>query len=330
MIIVRRLLLFAFLYLAAAVQAGPLLCDQCKQPLVGKYTIFEGKNLHDSCFYKHYTIFCAVCKGPISGPYAIFEGKNLHDSCYNKAYAHYCSICGSAINGPYVYNSWGDTVHSVHVGEYALCEYCNRLKAEKLTGKGIRYHDGREVCGTCLSAAVTKADVAAYLLDTARIALRAYGVNIEHEFKLDLIDRYEMLRLHTAEGPEAWGFSELKGRTALFGLIKEQKIRVYALTGMPRAFLLGVLAHELMHVWLFTHAPIDVDKTLCEGSCEYAAYLALKGRRDGHARYFLEQQITNKDPVYGDGVRAVTGYVERVGIYAWIEYLQSHKAPPWR
>jgi hypothetical protein len=160
--------------------------------------------------------------------------------------------------------------------------------------------------------------------------MRGFVIDIEQKFDLKLINRYEMLRINTTGGREAWGYSELKGKTSLFGLLKEQKIKVYALSGMPRSFLLGVLAHELMHVWLFAHAPLDMDQALCEGSCEYAAYLVLKKRRDPHSRYFLEKQITNKDAVYGDGIRAVTKYVDKVGIYAWLDYLQGHSKPPWR
>jgi len=90
--------------LAICGTAAALDCDHCRRELVGQYTVYEGKNLHDRCYYDHY--------------------------------AQYCGICGQAITGQYYHNTWGDVVHAFHIGEFPSCEYCSRLTAEKLTGKG--------------------------------------------------------------------------------------------------------------------------------------------------------------------------------------------------
>ena len=74
---------------------------------------------------------------------------------------------------------------------------------------------------------------------------------------------------------------------------------------------------------------LDMDDALCEGSCEYASYLTLRGSPDKLAQYYLENQAANEDLVYGGGFRSVSGYVERVGVEAWLDYLRTHSQPPW-
>jgi hypothetical protein len=283
--------------IAPEVHAQPLRCDECRQPLVGPYTVYEHKNLHDSCFQRRY--------------------------------AKHCHLCGGMISGQYICNSWGDTVHAVHVGEYPICEFCGRLAAEKLTGKGVRYRDGREICGLCYASAVKDAEHAGAILDTVAAILSGYGIEIDLEFKLKLIDKLEMARITPAVGREAWGSTDLKQRRTLLGLVESRKIKVYALTGMPRVILMGVLAHELMHVWLFTHAPLEMDHVLVEGSCQYATLLVLRDNSDRLAQHYLDTQIGAEDLVYGGGLRSVSRYVQGVGIAAWLSYLRQHEEPPW-
>jgi len=258
--------------------------------------------------------------------------QNLPDSKENNHswIEEYCKICGQDIVGEYTFNVWGDTVHAVHVGEYPMCEFCDRLKAEKLTGRGVKYSDGREICGLCLAVAVSDRGDAEALSDTVRALLCGFGIDVRQEFELDLIDRLEMARLTPASGREAWGFSELKEESSYLGLVKSHEMKVYVLSGMPRDVLMRVLAHEMMHVWLFANGPLEMDHVLVEGSCEYAAYLALQNRPGLLARYYQETQRENEDLAYGGGFRAVSRFVDRVGVPGWLDYLRAHEQPPWR
>lgn len=104
---------------------------------------------------------------------------------------------------------------------------------------------------------------------------------------------------------------------------------MYILDGMPRVVFMRVAAHELMHVWLFEHASLQMDHMLVEGSCEYAAYLALSEMTDPLARFDLDNQKENKDLAYGAGFRSVSGYVTRVGLDNWLGYLRTNEEPPW-
>jgi hypothetical protein len=274
-------------------------------------------------------LVCNYCRRVIEGPYIVFEGRNLHDSCYYNHYVTNCGICGAAISGQYLFNSWGDKVCAVHLGQYPTCEYCDRLVAFPLTGKGAHYPDGRDVCGWCESRAVTDQAGAEAVLDTVRQLLLGYGIQVDQELELVPIDKLKMLDVNSSIGKEAWGYTDFKKTSSFWGLYSTETIKVYVLSRMPRILLTGVLAHELMHVWLFAHAPIDMDPTLCEGSCEYAAYLVLKDSSDPYAKFHRESQETATDLVYGGGFRSVKDYARRVGVPGWLDYLKQHSSPPW-
>lgn len=274
-------------------------------------------------------LLCNHCRREITGSYLVFEGRNLHESCYSRYYAKHCGICKAEINGQYLYNSWGDVVCSVHLGEFPSCEYCDRLVAPALTGPGKHYDDGRNVCGQCESRAVTELAGVQCLLDSTKQMLAAQGISIERELELVTIDKNEMLDVNSELGQEAWAYTDFRQNSSWFGLVKSERIKVYVLSRMPRVILRAVLAHELMHVWLFTHGPLDMDPGLCEGSCEYAGRLVVSGLKDPYVDFLNESQETSKDLVYGVGFRSVRDYVQRHGIPTWLDYLQHNSSPPW-
>lgn len=272
---------------------------------------------------------CSYCLRPITGSYLVFEGRNLHEVCYYTHFAKRCAICRGEISGQYLFNSWGDTVCAVHLGEYPTCEYCDRLVAHPLTGRGARYDDGRHVCGHCEEAAVSHTADVRLLLDSVRQMLATWGITVDREPELLPIDKHRMLDVNSELGREAWAYTDFKQTVSLFGLWKSERIRIYVLSRMPRVILRSVLAHELMHVWLFTNAPLDMDPSLCEGSCEYAARLVVSDLDDPYVDFLKESQDTSEDLVYGAGFRSVRDYVRRQGVPAWLAYLRTNSSPPW-
>lgn len=272
---------------------------------------------------------CSHCRREISGSYLVFEGRNLHETCYYNYYAKHCGLCKNEITGQFLFNSWGDVVCAVHLGEYPSCEYCDRLVAPQLTGAASRYDDGRHVCGQCASRAVADPAGVRVLMDSVKQMLATHGITVDRELELVTIDKHQMLDVNSELGQEAWAYTDFKQRVSWFGLWKSETIRIYVLSKMPRVILRSVLAHELMHVWLFTHAPLDMDPTLCEGSCEYAGRLVLSGLKDPYVDFLNESQETSDDLVYGVGFRSVRDYVQRHGIPIWLDYLRTNSSPPW-
>ena len=84
-----------------------------------------------------------------------------------------------------------------------------------------------------------------------------------------------------------------------------------------------------MHVWLYDNGVDDMDPALCEGSCNYAAYLVLQRYPGKESEYIQTAFRDEPDPIYGDGFRGVAEYVEKHGVAGWLGYLRSHRNPPW-
>ncbi|MBF6591213.1 MAG: hypothetical protein IVW57_11900, partial [Ktedonobacterales bacterium] len=74
---------------------------------------------------------------------------------------------------------------------------------------------------------------------------------------------------------------------------------IYAEHGLPRALLLGTLAHELGHAWQAERAPGMRDALLCEGFAEWVAYRVLLSQREPA----VAARATRRDDVYGRGLR---------------------------
>jgi hypothetical protein len=108
------------------------------------------------------------------------------------------------------------------------------------------------------------------------------------------------------------------------------KIDIYILAAMPEMHFISTGAHEIMHVWQYLNAPLENDKALCEGSCNYASYLILKEHRDERARFLIESLFESKNRYYGQGFRHIHRYVERRGTQSWLSHLQRSSHLPKR
>lgn len=327
--LITPLILALVLASTTLAEAKEVRCDDCRKTIAGQYRIYDGKNLHDRCYKLRYALYCDLCAREISGSYSVFEGKNLHESCYEKRYALRCTLCRQSISGPYSYNSWGDTLHSRHNNEYPKCEYCNRLIFESMTGIGVRLPDGREVCGKCNALAIQDIKEARAVMEQVLTTLSVRGIDVGHNFDLHLVDRSGMSEMSNELGHEAWGVTEFELKHSFFGLIEERYTGVTVLEGLPQVTLMGVLAHELMHVWLFANASPKMEKILSEGSCEYASYLVLKDMTSARARQYLAHQMASEDLVYGTGFREMLKFVAREGLSGWLDYLRNNTAAPW-
>ena len=74
---------------------------------------------------------------------------------------------------------------------------------------------------------------------------------------------------------------------------------IYVERGLPRALLLGTLAHELGHAWQTEHAPQLRDLLLREGFAEWAAHRVLVAR----GQTALAARATHREDIYGRGLR---------------------------
>ncbi|MCX6827365.1 MAG: protein DA1 [candidate division Zixibacteria bacterium] len=353
------LLLCLLVPIIAAFATGPIRCDYCKQIITtGSYIEVDGKYYHphhflcancnnsigqsayyekdgqyyDSlCYFKLFVPTCAYCGKPITGKVIEYQGQKYDEQCFTQHLALRCTLCGDIINGDYMVDFWGNAIHRYHIGKEPQCEYCGRFISPTISNGGQTYSDGRVICGLCAGSAMSSLSEAKATMSAVKNALSGIGITIDDEgIPLTLIDRDQLNRLDQGERTgKLEGYTYYRSYGKPGGPPQSREFSISILTGMPRLRFIFAMAHELMHVWIFTNAPRETDPALSEGSCNYAAYLVLQMFDSKEADFMRQMIMQNDDPLYGDGFRRVKEFAEKVGLTGWLNYLQHNQRPPW-
>jgi hypothetical protein len=289
----------------------------------------DGESYHKSCYRKH-VVPCALCGNPIGrGTYTSSGGKKYHDYCFEKFIAPRCTLCREEIEGECITDYWGGTYHPSHRGDAPECDFCRRLLRTPLEHGGVRYDDGRILCGSCGQSAVTTVrEVKGLAADVAR-RLREFGIDVDGgKIPFHVVAADEMRRLHRHDLHKLAGLTTYVEVAGVPGRTTYDQIDVYVLRGMPRVQMIASIAHELTHVWQLLHCPLKVNRTLAEGSCEYASYLVLEGIRDAESEYLIHTMTEDADRLYGEGFRRVKRFVDENGTSRWLTLLKDNGPLP--
>lgn len=270
---------------------------------------------------------CDYCGKPVVGNYTVYEGKDYHNSCYTDHIALRCELCGKIIDGEYIFDDWGHVVCAYHQEHIVQCWACGQMITE--AGADTVYADGRHTCGACRAEAIFCPEKAQLVLAEVATAMNRLGINVDLETPLELVSADELKRLSGASTRDPYGLATGETRSWLHGILTDRRQQVYALYGCPRGLLMEVLAHELMHTWMYNRDRYGTNIALAEGSCEYASLLVLEKLDRERAERFLNHKLQDPDPNYGEGFRRVRDWVGEVGIATWLNYLNSHNEPPW-
>ncbi|RMG14485.1 MAG: protein DA1 [Planctomycetota bacterium] len=185
----------------------------------------------------------------------------------------------------------------------APCSVCGDLATP---GSGaVRWPDGRVSCGPCAEDAVVDLSEARRALDEARAALaELLGVDLgAARVTLRLAEREGLLR-RAGEGlehPDLRAFTEVV--EVLAGeRVERRRFAVHVLRGLPRTCLVGILAHELFHVWQTLQGGVrpGAQPAFREGAAQYAQWRVLRALG---AERWVRRLEANPDPVYGVGLR---------------------------
>jgi hypothetical protein len=294
-------------------------CYKCGKAITGAYLSVEGKEYHKQCF------LCSACNKPISTKYDKHNGKFYHHDCYLEKFAEKCDICNELITGKYYVDVYGYKYHAKHEDEIIHCNNCYRIICENITKGGIKYKDGRNLCNLCYRNSANGQyeydDILKYVLKN----LDEMGVHIHSEnIKIKSVNRNELKEIAGSNFVDRLkGYSRTKVTTS--GGISEAEHTVYALSLIPRTHIESVVAHELMHVWLFQNTHDDHTPELKEGSCNYISYLYMKHESYSQEANFIIMLIDkNADPVYGDGFRKVKLKFQNRKLDDLLNYLKTH------
>ena len=310
----------AILLLLASEGLGQMIqqCAGCERVLFGEYIQVDGRNYHTTCFT------CAECNKPIDQRFYSHHSRYFHLQCYDKKFCSPCSVCGQLLKDRFCEDYWGGRYCAGHQDSIPPCDFCSRLITGPITGKGLQLPDGRRLCGVCRPSAVTNEYRAKVLMCEVATIMKSLGLMIDcTKMTILLLGQEELKRLIPDPRHAPLGFTEYITVSNEESKVNIKSFNILLLYGMPAVQTKAVLAHELMHVWLFNHGISDIDVALCEGSCNFASYLFLKAVGSVECNYIIREMINDLDPVYGRGFRDVKQYVETNGVTVWLHMLRE-------
>lgn len=295
-------------------------CFSCRQTILFDYVLADGRFFHPGCFT------CNRCNKIILDEYVVRGSNYYHPACADKLSQMSCSICGKPILDEYCEDYWGTTYCAAHVGRVPLCDFCRRPISGRALGDGVVLPDGRQLCGVCGPSAVTTEREAKILMDEAVSGLESIGIRVDcRDVTLLLLGLDKMKLLSSDRESHHVGYTDYAGTADEHGRMKCEAFNIYLLYGMPSAQMKATLVHELMHVWQFQHRIFRIDKSLCEGSCEYASCRVMEDIGTIECRFICRCIQQNPDPVYGGGFRNVKAFVEKEGFDSWLRKLEGEQ-----
>ena len=103
----------------------------------------------------------------------------------------------------------------------------------------------------------------------------------------------------------------LKGFTQVNNKYKSHPYyTIFILFGLPRIEFEAVLAHELMHIWIYINYPNLKNKDV-EGLCNAGSALIYINDGTCFSKIHLKAMEDNPDSIYGDGYRKMKELLEK-------------------
>lgn len=209
------------------------------------------------------------------------------------------------------------------------CSSCGRFGDDKPISIGgtegfEKMPDGRHICGKCKKTAINSEDDAKPVLHSVANVLSNKGIKINpNNIVLKIVDNEQsLIKLHGGDYEHLGGFHQGLGLG-----VNGRRSRIYILGGYSKRVFEGILAHELMHAWIYQHTRITHESILEEGAAEYAHLLVISEYKD---KYFevLEKRIRKrpkkgKQGPYSVGFKIVEEYVKLRKLDGLLEYLKK-------
>lgn len=305
-------------------QAFGLYCGHCSQPLAGQWMEHQKQKYHPHCYQAHYQPRCVICSQRIDNRYHEDEQGAYHVACFEQHRLDPCDVCSKPLKGKYLQDLWQNRACTHHGGlATRQCHVCARLIGQKTSHGGVQYNDGRVVCGLCRISEVTQPQEIEASRQRVLQQLQAVGFSdIPSYVAVSLGDKRTLNKRMGTSG-NCHGFTKTLEKQVGGQVLREHSI--FVLFGLPRLMFEGVLAHELLHVWLSEnqlthHSPRDV-----EGFCNLGAALIYQQDNSPLAQVLLQRMANDADPVYGEGYRKQLKKLQSLG---WAQLIAQMKQGP--
>ncbi|MFN8672617.1 MAG: protein DA1 [Candidatus Sericytochromatia bacterium] len=291
-----------------------LFCTVCKKELDKTWVSSGSRKYHESCYKKFIQLKCKICNNPIDGEYNHDDEGNYHVQCYKDKKAIKCNVCTQIIEGKYIYDSWGNKSHLKHDNkEVVFCSCCYRIISQNTSKNFIKYQDSRIICGFCQETEIIEVHQTVEPKIKVVELLKTVGFNyIPQMIKVTLDNKININKmLGTSITSNTHGYT--KTTTNLVnGKIASRVHEIWMLYGMPKLLFEGVLAHELLHVWI-NENKIKLSHEEEEGFCNLGTALVYENDKSLFSEVLLKALDEDSDKVYGDGYRLMKKRLKEKG-----------------
>ena len=211
-----------------------------------------------------------------------------------------CVSCQQPIQGKYLRFSEPSSTEP-----QSICPACGALDTTcylcgiPVKTPTLKLADGRLLCARdARTAVVAQAEADRVFEETKRELMRMFrgmGEAPDRTIEVSLVDRPFLEEKYNKQ-------RSAHDRSFLQGLTRTQAVRgqplshsIYLLSGMPRARLMAVSAHEYTHAWMHENVAADrkLDADTVEGFCELVAYQLMAQRgEEAEKRVILANAYT--------------------------------------
>lgn len=245
-----------------------------------------------------------------------------------------CCICDSEIIGQYYYDDWGNCAHAYHRKEssYNICYTCGRIIGDYSNGKnkevkGVKIkNDGRVICGKCRTSSIINEN---QLLKSFQNVIKLLA-----KIKVKIDPSKLALRLVYLQDLNSNGGENVRGRCITHRRIsgdKQQfldvKSEILILKYLPKILFESVLAHEVLHFWLYSNE--IKQNEYVEGFCNIGSALVTNyyahTKKDEYAKYLRKQDNINSDPYYGINFVLLKKKLQKKGWSKFINEILTNK-----
>lgn len=287
-------------------------CDYCDKVISGQYIGSDGKAYHDNCYTDHIQPRCDYCEDVINGAYNILDNKQYHPDCYTNHVLPKCDICSQPLDGQYLSDFWGNEYHESHVDELEECSSCGRLICDRLTRGGYRLNDYRQICNLCNATAIIHEFDIQSSRNFVMMLLESEGIlGVPRDVPITLVDAPSLKRLSKINSDAMQGFTDQQAQT-INGRVVSRESHIYILSHLPKIVFQSVLAHELLHVYLFENN-LRLRSDIREGFCNLGSELIYKSTNSEFSSFRLQNMQENQDPDYGVGYRKMSAILHKKG-----------------
>ena len=301
-----------------------LKCDFCEKNISKEYTIFNNNSYHENCFKKNIQIKCDFCLNVIDDIYIKNKNQKFHNSCYTNNILEKCDICSKPLEGEFLIDFWKNKYHSYHQNNLPSCDSCNRLISQQLTNGGYEIDKNQEICSLCFLFLINKEEQIEDLDIEVRSTLKMAGIIGLPKVPITLVaDQKELQRYSSQRNTNMKGFTSYN-KTMLKGMKIREETHIYILSNMHLVAFKAVLAHELLHVYLFLN-DYELRSDIREGFCNLGSQLIFSTTNTNLSNYFLKSMYQNKDPDYGIGFLKMNKILEKQGWERLLEQLKNIK-----